>query len=128
MSLRVQELNSYLVLFNGDRLLLLKRPEGYWEFPGGSVDFGEEPQDAAIREALEETGLTAKSVSFVTVTSAKYKKGEDDKHSVYIVYRGDTEGSDVILSKEHTEYRWLTKLEAKFMKLALNAESVLQYL
>jgi len=28
-----------------------------WEFPAGTVDAGEEPQTAAIREVLEETGL-----------------------------------------------------------------------
>jgi 8-oxo-dGTP diphosphatase len=126
--LKIQEINSYLVLFNEDRLLLLRRESGFWEFPGGGVDWGEEPQQAAVRETKEETGLSAENIKFVTVTSATYKKGEDEKHSVYLVYRGETKGSDVVLSGEHKESRWLTPMEAKFMKLALNAEAVLQHL
>lgn len=123
--MKVQELNSYLVLFNKDRMLILKRDNDLWEFPGGGIEWGEDPQKAAIRETKEETGLDAFNVRMVTVTSATYKKGEDDKHSVYVVYRGETDSDNVTISGEHKEYRWLTLTEAKFMKFALNADGVL---
>jgi len=124
--LKIQEINSYLVLFHNGRVLLLKRPNGLWEFPGGGVDWGETPENAALREAKEETSLLPNNVSFLTVTSATYKQGEDDKHSIYFVYKGDASNDKVILSSEHVEYRWLTVHEAKYMKMALNAEPVLE--
>ncbi len=33
---------------------------GYWEFPGGKVEPGETPAEAAVRECLEETGLAVR--------------------------------------------------------------------
>ena len=126
--MKVQELNAYLVLFNKDRLLIVKRENDLWEFPGGGVEWGEDPQKAAIRETKEETGLDAVNVRMVTITSATYEKGDDEKHSVYVVYKGETDSDEVKLSGEHKEHRWLTLTEARFMKLALNAEGVLELL
>jgi len=126
--LRIQELNACLVLSYQGRLLLLKRGNDLWEFPGGGVEWGENPADAAIRETKEETGLTAGNVTFFMITSAVYEKDGNDKHSVYIVYKGEARGTDVVLSGEHTEFRWVMPHEAKYMKLALNAEPVLEAL
>ncbi len=126
--MKVSELNSYLVLFNKGRILLLKRRNGLWEFPGGKVEWGEDPASCAIREAREETGLLAGGLSIVTATSATYTKGYDDKHSVYVVYKGSTDSDSVKLSEEHVEHKWLSVDEAKFLKLAYNAEGVLDCL
>ncbi|MGC3966123.1 MAG: (deoxy)nucleoside triphosphate pyrophosphohydrolase [Pirellulales bacterium] len=50
------------VVEHGGKFLIGRRPEGVplaglWEFPGGKVQAGETPADAARRECLEETGL-----------------------------------------------------------------------
>ena len=47
------------------KLLIGLRPAGvalagYWEFPGGKVHEGELPENAAIRECLEEAGLATR--------------------------------------------------------------------
>lgn len=47
------------VIFNdrGETLLLRSSDDGKWYTIGGAMDPGENPADAAVREAFEETGL-----------------------------------------------------------------------
>ncbi len=56
-------LAALAVLLDADRVLLVRRrndPDaGLWGYPGGHVDPGEPVADAAVRELLEETGVTA---------------------------------------------------------------------
>ena len=52
---------------NGDRVLLQLRAdglfgEGLWNAPGGHVEVGESPEEAAVREVREETGLTVRDL------------------------------------------------------------------
>lgn len=44
-------------------LLVDHKASGKWVFPGGHVDLGETPADAAVREVLEETGVAVRLVS-----------------------------------------------------------------
>jgi 8-oxo-dGTP pyrophosphatase MutT (NUDIX family) len=43
---------------NGTELLLFKHPNAGIQLPAGTVEIGEKHDDAAKREAMEETGLT----------------------------------------------------------------------
>ncbi|WP_112231449.1 NUDIX domain-containing protein [Lentzea atacamensis] len=59
-----------LLLDAHDRVLLihacdpLDRGRDWWELPGGGLDEGEEPVDAARREVAEETGMIVRRLEF----------------------------------------------------------------
>ncbi|MEH0442477.1 NUDIX hydrolase [Streptomyces sp. B21-102] len=52
---------SAAIITSGDRVLMVRRrvKEGKlsWQFPAGGIEIGETPEEAAVRETLEETGL-----------------------------------------------------------------------
>jgi 8-oxo-dGTP diphosphatase len=75
----------------GNEVLLIQRKyppmQGAWAFPGGFVDQGEDPHDAALRELQEETGLVGTKAKLLMVMGDPDR--DPRKHIVSIVYEVD---------------------------------------
>jgi 8-oxo-dGTP pyrophosphatase MutT (NUDIX family) len=56
-------------------VLLRHRRLGIWVQPGGHVDAGESPDQAALRELAEETGLRARHLEPLTLTHVSVHEG-----------------------------------------------------
>jgi 8-oxo-dGTP diphosphatase len=73
---------------SNNEFILIKRKnypfKGYWAFPGGFVEYGETVENAAIREAKEETGIDVKLEKLVNI----YSKPDRDPrgHTITAVY------------------------------------------
>ena len=67
-----------LIVNEKNQLLLQKRADnGFWAYPGGSMEPGETFEECAKREALEETGLECLNLQYFT-----HKAGEE-MHYIY---------------------------------------------
>ncbi|KAK7897754.1 hypothetical protein LTR67_004384 [Exophiala xenobiotica] len=73
---------------SGWKLLLDQRlgshGSGTWALPGGHLEMGEEFEDCAAREILEETGLVVEKVAFLTATNDVLHQRDSGKHYVTI--------------------------------------------
>jgi len=67
--------------------LITQRPDdgrhigGKWEFPGGKVEFGEDPRKALEREIEEELGIKVKAEEIFEMSSHVY---DDSKHIILL--------------------------------------------
>lgn len=97
---RLQRLAAYALCTDGEAILLSRiaqgataNADGMWTLPGGGVEFGEDPRDAAIRELAEETGLVGEIIELAEVDSAAgtftdpHDRLPTDFHGVRIIYR-----------------------------------------
>lgn len=58
----IQKDNTFLLVQEGAAHL-----RGVWSFPGGKIDEGENPEDAAVREAKEEAGVDVRILEKIGV-------------------------------------------------------------
>lgn len=92
----------------GDDILILKRAMGEftesWYLPGGALDPGEMPEQCAMRELEEESGLRPQGPLSLIGLVPMHIYG----HPVLTLsYACDVEPGEVKLSPEHSEARWV---------------------
>jgi 8-oxo-dGTP diphosphatase len=123
---RIQRILVSLIMRSRAGILLLQRGRPYseflehdpdtqvgvglWELPGGSLDFGETPLQAVVRETSEETGVSIKEKNLNLVACCAYTlKGSGcESHRVHVVYEaGVSAPLQVRHSKEHAAYEWV---------------------
>jgi 8-oxo-dGTP diphosphatase len=94
-----------VVILHGGGFVLIKRGrepfKGCWALPGGIVRYGESVEQAAVREALEETGLQVELLNLVGVYS---EPGRDPRgHFVSVAFTARSRGGRLEASSDAEE-------------------------
>lgn len=98
------------VVVKDGKILLIKRSNydsyraGEWDIPGGRIEDGEGIFDGHKREVFEETRLRIEIVEPIRSWAVDRPDG---KH-VGITFLSKLLDGKVMLSKEHTEHKWLS--------------------
>lgn len=86
---------------------------GEWFFPGGIVEYGEQPRDAARREVEEETSVVCDDLELVDVCAYLEKRMDNGKEKsvqvALVSYEGTRASGEAAFSEETEEVAWVRK-------------------
>jgi 8-oxo-dGTP diphosphatase len=120
------------IIIERDQVVLVKRAHapllGEWSIPGGMLEVGETLREAAVREALEETGLSVEVGELLGVFDRIVRDADERTlyHYVLIDFlcrriTGEPQGAG-----DAAEARWFTRGEVGQLSLAEDTAAVLQ--
>lgn len=123
-------LSHKVVIKNKDgKLLALRRSATdpsrplTWDLAGGQVEEGENLEDSARREILEEAGLEVGRIRFI---HADARRDNDGTYWVALFSAAAAQTEDVQLSYEHDQYEWISREEFAARKSSARIEALLQ--
>ena len=118
----IMMVNEKGYVFVGQRL---DNNQNAWQMPQGGIDDGEDPETAAYRELLEETGVKKQDVRFVASSSQwlSYDLPEDlipilwngkfrGQKQKWFLFKFLGEDRDINIATEHPEFskwKWISK-------------------
>jgi len=118
----IMMVNEKGYVFVGQRL---DNNQNAWQMPQGGIDAGEDPETAAYRELLEETGVKKQDVRFVA-SSCQWLSYDLPEDLIPILWNGKFRGQkqkwflfkflgedgDINIATEHPEFskwKWISK-------------------
>lgn len=121
--IKVEVVAGVVIKKDGKYLLLQeKQPKAYglWNFPAGKVDVGESIEQAAIREAKEESGYDVELIKEIDIFQAKSTDAVKHAFEAKII------GGDLNFPEDEIlDIRWFSFDEIKEMKDKLRDDWIL---
>ncbi|MGD2207474.1 MAG: NUDIX hydrolase [Anaerolineae bacterium] len=119
-----------VIIRKDDCIALIKRStepsKGLWTFPGGAVELGESLQDAARREAWEETGLHVQVGRVVTVIDNIVcdETGQVRYHYIIVDYLARPTGGTLRPDSDVSDVCWARLSDVETLDMTEKAQQV----
>lgn len=86
-----------------------------WDFVGGTIDFGETPQEALKREVMEESGLNVEVGEMLPMCYSKVWNHDEYKiHAIVMCYYCKLIGGNLMIGEDKiNDLKWISKDEFK---------------
>jgi ADP-ribose pyrophosphatase YjhB (NUDIX family) len=118
---------AVLFITDGERVLMVRRAvdpqKGKWALPAGYIDYGEDPREAAIREAREETGLDVRISRLIDVLGPDSR--QEGPASIVILFEAEVLGGQLAAHDDVDRVAFLAPGEIPFDEIAFDSTRLL---
>ncbi|MDO8560965.1 MAG: NUDIX domain-containing protein [bacterium] len=129
-----QEISAGAVIFRRDagaiKFLLLYHGKGYWNFPKGKLEKGEQSYQAFLREVEEETGIARRDMKvipgFRLADKFFFTREKRPIFKIVIFYLVETRKLDIKVSDEHEGYGWFLPGDAVRISKFRNSKEMIR--
>ncbi len=124
---KLMVVGNWAVIVKNKKVLIVKRDDqevlgaGTWSIPGGKSERGTDCYKNLEREVSEESGLKIKNPRFLLHLA--WFREEDWVMGFF--WLADYKSGRVKLNYEHTDYKWISKEEAKKIKTTKMVKKIL---
>lgn len=102
--MKLEEIAGCFIKNNGNFLVVKEKKDWYWKIPSGKLEGNESPEQAAIRETKEETGLDVEILS----PFGTYEYNFKDRNFKMFIYNAKIIQGNIKVKEPHLEYvKWL---------------------
>lgn len=113
------------VIIREGRVLLLRKPRGEWDLPGGRLSAEENPKQCLIREVQEETGLNVKPGKLLH-RWIRWRPGKVDIFLVSHLCSITGSALEPVTSSEHEEHGWFSDQDTETLNASKGVRKSVQ--
>ena len=126
---KIPSLTVDIFIFNENHeFILIQRKndpfKDFWALPGGFVDYGETTEDAAIREAKEETSIDVELIDLLNVYSDPDR--DPRRHTVSVTYLARGNFDDANADDDAKDIRVCSFDDLKELNIAFDHMTILE--
>lgn len=121
-----------VVIWKDNKFLLIQRGKpprmGQWSIPGGRQELGETVKETALRETLEETGLTVELTDFLDVVDSiqKDEEGNIAFHATLVDYAAEWLSGEASANSDAIDVAWHNLEDLKELGLWSETTRIIQ--
>ena len=123
--------SAYIIDPETKKILLVKHKKyGRWVQPGGHIEHDEFPEEAAVREAYEETGMERfpREEDFIRPLGIQKNRTETGVHIDFIYPAIPLNHKELVISDESTNIGWFSREQLETLNVFPDVKITMDYI
>jgi len=114
--------NGAIIENSKGEILLVRRKidpkKGFWDTPGGFVEYGETFEESLIREVKEELGIIISNLKYLSSQTDRYFYNGINYHTICAFFKGNIDENKIVTDDDVDGFQFFPKNKIPYDKIA----------